>query len=374
MKSIIHVQHVLLSLQPGGLENGVVNLINRLDENGFRSSVCCLKRAGEFSARLPPDKVTIREMGWRGGNNIWLPLRLARHFRKTGTDIVHTRNAEAFYYGFLGAKLAGVPAVVHSEHGRTFTDRRLRFLVQRAFSRYTDAIFAVSEQLRKDLVAHVGIPHDRIQVLHNGVDLHRFGATQRDQVRHDLGIDADIILIGSVGRLVSVKNYPLLLRAIHRLDNPRLMLMLVGDGPERAALETLAENLKINEKVRFLGHRDDIPQLLGAMDVFVLPSINEGLSNTMLEAMASQVVTVASNVGGAAEIIQNNVNGMLFESENLDELCGKISKLLDDRALRDRLAAEGRSSVLRDFDIDGMVSRYEALYRSVFSATSGLRA
>jgi sugar transferase (PEP-CTERM/EpsH1 system associated) len=367
MKSAIHVQHVLLSLQPGGLENGVVNLVNRLDERDFHSSICCLKQAGEFAARLPRDRVAIKEMGWRGGNNLWLPFRLARHFRRTQTDIVHTRNAEAFYYGFLGAKLAGVPAVVHSEHGRSFTDRQLRFMVQRTFSRYTEAIFAVSQQLRTDLVTHIGIPVDRIQVLYNGVDLDRFGSLHRDPIRQQLGIDNDTIVIGSVGRLVAVKNYALLLRAIHRLGDSRLILMLVGDGPEREALESLAQGLGIKGRVRFLGHRDDVPGLLGAMDIFVLPSLSEGMSNTMLEAMASQVATVASNVGGAAEIIRDSSNGMLFESNNLDELCCRLGSLLEDDALRNRIATEGRRSVLSNFGIDGMVSRYEALYRSVLS-------
>ena len=171
----LRVLHVLLSLEPGGLENGVVNVINGLDPARFESSVCCLKHAGEFARRIADPAVRVHEMGWRGGNDLRMPLRLAKLFRASGADIVHTRNAESFFYGFAGAKLARVPALVHSEHGRTFTDRRARFAVQRLMTRYTDAVFAVSGQLKADLVRHVGIPESAIEVLHNGVDLGRFG-------------------------------------------------------------------------------------------------------------------------------------------------------------------------------------------------------
>ncbi len=210
------VAHVLLSLEPGGLENGVVNVVNRLDAGQFRSQVCCLKRAGEFAGRLQ-GPVGVHALGWHGGNDPKLLFRLAGLFRRLRPDIVHTRNAEAFFYGFLAAKLAGVPAIVHSEHGRTFDDRPLRFLAQRVLSRGAAAIFAVSEQLKRDLVTHVGIPASRIDVLYNGVDLGRFDASQRDRVRGELGIGANELVVGSVGRLVPVKNYPLLLRAVHRL-------------------------------------------------------------------------------------------------------------------------------------------------------------
>lgn len=362
------VAHVLLSLEPGGLENGVVNVVNRLDPARFRSQVCCLKRAGEFAQRLR-GPVEVHPLGWRGGNDPLLPLRLARLFHRIRPDIVHTRNAEAFFYGFLAAKIAGVRAVVHSEHGRTFDDRPLRFWAQRVFSRSTDAIFAVSEQLKRDLVTHVGIPAPRIDVLYNGVDLGRFDASQRDQVRAELGIPDGELIVGSVGRLVPVKNYPLLLRALHRLGANNVTLLLVGEGAERGALQEAARGLGMGARLRLLGHSETVPRLLSAMDVFVLPSVSEGMSNTLLEAMSCGVAVVASNVGGNPEIIKDGQSGLLFESCDEAALCELLRTLMADAALRRRLGAAGRQRVLEDFTMEAMISRYERLYHAIGGAS-----
>jgi sugar transferase (PEP-CTERM/EpsH1 system associated) len=364
----IHVQHVVLSLEPGGLENGVVNVVNRLDPGRFRSSVCCLKLAGEFAMRLKAGEVAVHALGWRGGIDLLLPLRLAALFRKTGTDIVHTRNPTAFFYGFLGAKIAAVRSIVHSEHGRTFDERRLRFWMQRVFSRHTDALFAVSAQLKRDLVAKVGIPACRIEVLYNGVDLGRYVPAQRDRLRGELGLEPGDFVIGSVGRLVTVKNYPLLLQAARGLENGNLAILLVGEGPERGTLEAMAREFGLGAHVRFLGHREDIAELLGAMDAFVLPSLSEGMSNTLLEAMASGVAVVASDVGGNPEIVSDGIDGLLFRSRDEAGLREKLQELLANPALRMRLGRAGRERVLRDFSIEAMISRYETLYQTVFSA------
>jgi len=373
MTKLIHIQHVVLSLQPGGLENGVVNVVNRLNPNRFRSSVCCLQQAGGFAARLSAVELAIHEMGKRGGIDFFLPLRLANLFRRTKPDIVHTRNADAFFYGFLGAKMAGVRSVIHSEHGRTFGERRLRYLVQREFSRYTDVVFSVSEQLKRDLVARIGIPANRIRVIYNGVDFDKFASTQRDQSRAQLGVRSDEFLVGSVGRLVRVKNFPLLLRAICAPGMNKVIVALVGDGPERKALEVLARSLEISERVRFLGHRDDVADLLAAMDVFVLPSISEGMSNTLLEAMAAGIPAVASDVGGTPEIVRDGIDGLLFESGNLTALRDKLQRVLADGALRMCFAEAGRIRVLRDFSMEAMITSYEKLYESVSTGQVGER-
>lgn len=363
MKKKIHIQHVLLSLEPGGLENGVVSVVNGLSADRFRSSICCLKHAGQFLARVSPS-IPVFEMGGQGGNDPWLPFRLARLFRETRPDVVHTRNAESFYYGFLGAKLAGIKCIVHSEHGRTFNDRAIRFVVQRWLSKHIQALFAVSEQLKHDLVKHVGIPEQRIRVLHNGVDLERFGAGDRAAVRHQLGLRQTDLAIGSVGRLVPVKNYSLLLTAVAALDRENLVAVLVGDGPARAGLEDLAKTLGIGHQVRFLGHRDDITSLLAAMDIFVLPSTHEGMSNTLLEAMASGVPSIASDVGGNPEIISHGHDGYLFSSGDAPELARLLQRLCHDVDLRRSLGETGRARIASNFSIQAMIARYEDLYET----------
>lgn len=377
----IRILHVLLSLEPGGLENGVVNIINRLDRKRFESSVCCLKRAGEFACRIDNPAVVIHEMDWSGGNDPRLALRLASLLRRTRPHIVHTRNAEPFFYGFAGAKLARTQALVHSEHGRKFDDRQARFVVQRWMSRHTDAIFAVSDQLKADLVQHIGLSASAIEVLHNGVDLSRFAVadgqyvhaagrdTERDALRRAWGVPDGALVVGSVGRLVAVKNFGLLLRAVASggLD---VHLVLAGEGPEREALTTLGASLGIASRLHLLGHSNNIDNVLRAFDVFVLPSLSEGMSNTLLEAMAAGVPAIASAVGGNGEIVRDGVDGKLFASDDLASLVACLTDLCHDDALRLRYAAAARDRVHSSFDIRYMINRYEQLYERVHARTA----
>ena len=367
----IRVLHVLLSLEPGGLENGVVNVINRLDPARFESSVCCLKRAGGFARRIEDPRVVVHEMDWLGGNDPRLALRLAALLRRTRPHVVHTRNAEPFFYGFVGAKLARVPALVHSEHGRAFDDRPSRFAVQRWMSRHTDAIFAVSGQLKADLVRHVGLPDAAIDVLHNGVDLSRFDAPERARaaLRGAWGVPDGTLVVGSVGRLAAVKNYGLLVRAVASsgLD---VHLVLAGEGPERASLAALADSLGIGARVHLLGHCDDVDRVLGALDLFVLPSFSEGMSNTLLEAMAAGLPPIASAVGGNGEIVRDGVDGRLFASDDEAGLQACLVALCRDDAQRSRLAAAARQRVRVTFDIRRMIERYEQLYERVHAGAA----
>lgn len=364
MQSKIHVQHVVLSLQPGGLENGVVNVVNHLDPMRFRSSVCCLRDVGTFAARIQSADVQIHNLSSSGGLDWSLPYRLARIFRSTSTDIVHTRNPEAYFFGFLGAKLAGTKAIIHSEHGRTFNDRAIRLHVQRWFSRYTDVILALSQQLKNDLVLHIGIPPSRVEVVYNGVDIE--GAKKIKRNGKHQGISAGKFTIGSVGRLVPVKNYQLLLRAVRRMEKEDVQVVLIGDGPERASLENLALELGIAKQTIFLGHCNDVFSQLASMDVFVLPSFSEGISNTMLEAMACGIPVIASNVGGNPEILKHSVEGLLFENNDESELTSNLLSMYGDPAAREKFALAGRARVERDFSMAAMISTYAQLYSRVY--------
>ena len=364
------IEHVLLSLHPGGLENGVVNVVNGIDRGRFQSSVCCLKEAGEFAARIQAPNVAVHAFGLQGGIDLSVVRRLARHFRSARPSIVHTRNAESFFYGCLAAQLARVPRLVHSEHGRTFSDWKIRFVAQRWMSRFADSIFAVSEQLKGDLVRHVGISPSNIDVLHNGVDLTRFAASvPSTAARQELGIGTADVVVGSVGRLAAVKNYGLLLRAAAATRLAGVHVVLVGDGPERSRLVALSERLGIDRRVHFLGHRDDVGRLLGVFDIFVLPSLSEGMSNTLLEAMAHGVAPVVSDVGGNTEIVRHGVTGQVFESGNEAMLAEQIRRLCADESERRRLGRAALARVSESFALDGMIKRYEDLYARVALGT-----
>lgn len=363
----IHVGHVLLSLRPGGLENGVVNVINGLDRREFRSSVCCLQSSGEFAQRITDERCRILEFGLRPGNHPRLVWRLARAFRMLRLDVVHTRNAESFFYGALAARLAGVPALVHSEHGRVFPEKWHRALAQRWLLRSASCAFAVSQQLAEQLVAQIGVRPGTFSVIYNGVDTRRF-AGRAPAERRNPGSE---IVIGSVGRLAAVKNYGLLLQAVARLPTDmRWRLVLIGDGPQRAELERTATGLGIGARVSFLGHREDVAAVLGDLDVFVLPSDSEGMSNTLLEAMAAGVAVIASDVGGNREVIEAGRSGLLFSRGDAQAAAQAIQQVVADPQLRARLAAAGLQRANTTFALRTMLSAYENLYRSVWRAKS----
>jgi glycosyltransferase involved in cell wall biosynthesis len=253
--------------------------------------------------------------------------------------------------------------VVHSEHGRRFDDRPLRLRVQRWMSRHTRAVMAVSAQLKADLVQHVGIPAAAIGVLYNGVDSTVALPGARLQARNGLGIDAHTIVIGSVGRMVAVKNYPLLLKAVAALGRRDVCLLMVGEGCERVSLKSLAAQLGVTAQVRFLGHRDDVRALLPGFDIFVLPSLSEGLSNTLLEAMAAGVACVASDVGGNPEIIRHGQDGLLFASGDAAALQARLALLCSDPSLRAGLAQAGSERIAATFSMAAMIAGYAALYQ-----------
>jgi sugar transferase (PEP-CTERM/EpsH1 system associated) len=359
----LHVCHIVLSLEPGGLENGVVNVVNGLDAAEFRSSVCCLRRRGEFAARIRAG-TPIATLDVQSGNDPGAVLRLARLLRASRVDIVHTRNVEPCFYGVPAAQLAGVAAVIHSEHGRTFPERRRRALAQRLLLRGVDRAFTVSADLRTRLARELHLDEGRFEVIRNGVDVRAFASLEsrehRDPAERPLRI-------GSVGRLARVKNYPLLMRAFARLPpEPRCRLVLVGEGPERAALERLALELGIANRCELTGHRDDVAEVLRSLDVFVLPSASEGMSNTLLEAMAAGLAVLASDVGGNREVIAPGRSGLLFGSQDLEGAVAQLRALLESRALRLSLGREAAARARAEFSIEAMLQRYEQLYREVW--------
>ena len=376
----IKILHILHSLQVGGLENGVVNLINNLDPERFEHVICCIHASGPMAERIVRP-VRIVELGKGGGSDYLLPFKLARIIAGARAHIIHTRNWGTFD-GIIGARLAGVKRVIHGEHGRDAADPSganiRRNMARRMFHPFVRKFVAVSTELKDWLVA-VGIPAEKVARIINGVDTERFypvPAGGKGALKAALGFRPDGFLVGSVGRLDPVKSQATLLRAFAAFSGScgaagaggrggAADLAIIGTGPEEQFLRQLADECGIGDRVAFLGERRDIPELMRAMDVFVLPSVAEGISNTILEAMASGLPVLASRVGGNGELVQEGETGLLFGPGEEGSLAASLREYLGNRDVVVLHGSRGRERAVQQFSLQRMVKDYESLYLSV---------
>lgn len=363
----IKILHVLHSFNMGGLENGVVNLINNSDSDVFSHELCCITRSGNAEKRLKRH-IDIYEMHKREGNDWRLIPRLVRLIKERRPDIVHTRNWGAVD-AILAAKLAGVSTVIHGEHGWNMDDPRgqnlKRRMVRKLLSGGVDRFVAVSEDIKNWMVNSVGIKGSKVVKILNGVDTDKFCPGNKQDARIKLGFLNDEVIIGTVGRLDPVKDQGLLLRAFARLNHGQknLRLVLVGDGPERKGLESLRDTLPCRDRIVFLGERHDIDNVLQILDIFVLPSRSEGISNTILEAMATGLPVIATAVGGNPELVQDGHTGLLIPPDNCDALANALNFYIEQYPHMILIhGSNARDRAVRDFSLDRMVKEYEVLY------------
>jgi sugar transferase (PEP-CTERM/EpsH1 system associated) len=357
------VVHVLHSFGTGGLEKGIATLARNASSN-FRHIILCLATSGESRVLLPPD-VEIHEMNKAAGNSILFLLRLSRKLRSLRPDVVHTRNWGGID-GIMAAKFAGIQSVIQGEHGWAMDDpeglNKRRLIARRYLSRWVQEFTCVSRHIERWLIDEVGIRRP-INQIYNGVDTTVFYPADGDlRIRKGLGISEKAFVLGVVSRLDPIKEHPTLLAAFEELRKHRsdARLLVVGDGPERRHLECLA-----GEGIHFLGNRIDVPEILRSLDVFVLPSLNEGISNTILEAMASGLPVAVTSVGGNKEIVEENVNGMLFRPRDVQALVSILTKYLVDVDVAKAHGRSGRSKACNLFGISKMINSYESIYRRV---------
>jgi sugar transferase (PEP-CTERM/EpsH1 system associated) len=361
--------HVVYRLQAGGMEYGVVKLVNGLDQRHVASSVCSTTPATDVKRLLRSD-VPLFECRRRAGNDPRIVAELVRVFRREKPDIVHTHAWGTLVEGLLAARLARVPHVIHGEHG-TMALRPLQVRIQRLVWPRTDRILAVSSRLADRMAAVTGFPRERITTIRNGVDASRFGGLSGAAARASLGLPQDALLIGTIGRLVPVKHHTSLIEAVALLrDRGRAVTALIaGDGPLRAELEASIDAKGLRDRVLLLGHRSDPELVLAALDIFVLPSLSEGLSNTILEAMATGLPVVATAVGGNDELVEHDVTGLLVPASDSPALAAALDRLLASERARAAMGAAALARARGAFSIDTMVENYARVYLESVAAS-----
>lgn len=360
------VLQVVLSLDPGGTERLVVEIVRRLQAR-MPMAVCCLDSPGAWADRVTALGVPLHALGRQPGFHPLLSRSLAGVARRTGATVLHCHHYSPFVYGRLASLVTPGTRAVYTEHGRLSdappsTKRRLANHVIMAGAR---ELYCVSHDLRAHLVRE-GVP-DRLQVIWNGIDPGEAPTPAgRAAARAALGCAADEVLVGAVARLDPVKDVPMLVEAVARAARvqPNLALAVVGDGPERAAIAAAVVRHGAGDRVRLLGHREDVRALLAGVDVFANSSTSEGISLTLLEAMAAERPIVATAVGGTPEVVVDRETGRLAPARDAAAFADALVETAADPARARARGEAGRRRLLAHFTIDEMVRRYEAIYRS----------
>jgi sugar transferase (PEP-CTERM/EpsH1 system associated) len=377
----LRVMHVLTSLGHGGTESVVLNLLRGLADQGFEQKICTTRG---YDAQFVRERHLEGQVESAGKSEVTFqfPLfRLARIMRAYRPHIVHTRNWGALE-AVPAAKLAGVPVIIHSEHGYEMDNLEGLPFRRRVFRRgayaMADAVFTVSKELRDYHTRQAWLGQDRMHVVYNGVDTNRFSARPeiRQQLRNDFGWTANSFVIGTVGRVVAIKDQKTLFAAAEVLAGAGIdvQVLLVGTGPELNNLRRdVAAMPNLGGRVHFVGASSQVNELLNVMDAFVLPSLNEGMSNTLLEAMATGLPVVATRVGGNPEILDNDRCGWLFTPRDVGGLAERLTKLAKNAAMRQALGAGARQRIAEAFDINLMIEKYRRLYLET-AALKGLVA
>jgi sugar transferase (PEP-CTERM/EpsH1 system associated) len=367
------VAHVVYSFRAGGLENVIVQLINNLPANRFRHVVIALTECSEeFAQRIEHKDVQLISLRKPPGQIFGMYPRLWRLFRELRPDVLHTCNLAPMEVTPV-AWAAGVRRRVHVEHGWVVADpdgsnKRYR-LMRRFYRPFVTQFVAVSRQLRDYLCGPIGVAPRRVALVANGVDTERFRPRDLEESKPEGWPFADgDWVVGTVGRLDPVKNQQLLVAACAQMvaqdeeAKLRLRLVIVGEGEERAALLRQIEESGMAGRSWLPGSRSDVAELLRAMNCFALPSIAEGTSCTLQEAMASGLPIVATSVGGNPDALKNGQCGQLVASDKVDELAQALSRCLRNENEVSDMAAAGRAEVLAHHSLSNMVDRYRQLF------------
>ena len=365
------VVHIIHRLAIGGLENGLVNLINHMRVDRYRHAIVCMTQSTDFRLRIKNTDVEVYELHKKPGHDFSLYFRLWGLLRRLRPAVVHTRNIGTLECQFI-ALLAGVHARVHGEHGRDMNDLhgrnatylRLRKVFRPLISRY----IAVSHDLAQWLRDQVQVPAARVVQIYNGVDEQRFrprASWLREVLPAGFAPPGSVVL-GTVGRMSGEKDQLTLVRAFRlaraRCPQSQLRLVLVGDGPLKAEIEREILEGQLEGQVWMPGARSDIAEILRALDIFVLPSLGEGISNTILEAMASGLAVIATRVGGNPELVVENETGVLVPAANPEAMAQAIMNCLTQPILMRQHGQAGRARIERQYSMDAMVRQYIAVY------------
>ena len=364
----INVLHILQNSNIGGVQRQLLSLLKAYDKDLMNPTVCCFKAKGEIGRQMEKSGIEV------------VDFRIERHYRfspgiirrlytlmkERNIHVVRAHKYSASLYGRIAAQLARVPVVITSVHGNYRKDLRFeRKIANKILSRVTDRIVAMSESIRTDIIKYDNTAPEKVLVIRNGVDTVLFSPlVTTGGLRQELALRTNETVIGFIGRLVPAKGLQHLIGAFEsvRAEIGQVKLLIVGSGQLMEPLKMMAHEKGLSNDIMFLGERTDIPQLLGVMDIFVMPSIAEGLPNALLEAMAAARPVIVTCAGGMGEIIQDGVNGLVVPVGDAASLSGGLRKLVMDRSFARALGAAARQCIENKYSIRATARAWEDLY------------
>jgi glycosyltransferase involved in cell wall biosynthesis len=373
MKRKIRLFYLIGTLDMGGAEGQLVELVTRLDRHRFAPVVCCLSSGGAYAEALAAAGIPVEVIGFRGFRIFRHPhkvaaqmFRLVRAMRRAQPDVVHGFLFWAYILGAFAAWMARVPVVLSSRRslGHFKANKPHYLALERLTNRMTDLVIANSEAVRQDAIREERLPAERVMVIHNGLDLDRHGAPPDEGLRRSLGLERQGPVVGVVANFIHYKGHQFFLDAWAAAVKkfPESVALLVGDGPLRQEFEARVHAMGLGPSVRFLGTHQDVPALVALMDLVVHPSLEEGFSNAILEAMAAGKPVVATAVGGNPEAVIHGKTGLLVPPGDSQALADAMLWLLAHPREAVRFGEAGRLRVAERFEISAMVRQYEAVY------------
>ncbi len=365
-KSKVNVLAVINPERTAGADMMLLDAVRRLNPERYQV-VLGLLTVNPDSQDLIPPKVSVVEFRMRQLNGIvWLRFffTLCWYLVKYHIDILHVNSYVPGNYARLAAWLMRVPVIIDHWHGFTRFNGKRRFIC-RFLNRFTDISLAVSQGVRQHLLQQLQMPPERVRVLHNGVDLERYRHHRdRNDIRAALGIPADAPVVGLVARLDHwAKGHGELFQALAQVHSRHpVRCLVIGGGRRQPEMEDMVRDLSLGQWVNFLGYRDDIPDLLAALDIFVLPSHSEGISRSLLEAMAMGLPVVVSEAGGSPEVVQHEVNGLLVPVKDSSALAGALLRLLENPGWAKQLGLAASRRVADHFSLARLGQELNEMY------------
>lgn len=370
------IAHVMHRMYLAGAEVLAAAIARRLKDQ-YRFVFLCLDEMGPLGMQLAEEGYDVIDLQRKPGIDWSVAKRIRRAQRRFGIDLYHAHQYTPFFYAAWSRRWRAKPYILFTEHGRHYPDYRRpkRVVVNRFLLRRHDRVNAVGHFVKQALVNHEGIAPGRIEVIYNGIDPQQFADARNEQtrsaIRTELGIGDEQVMVLQVARFHPVKDHATAIRAMALAvqEAPQAVLVLAGDGERMAEMQSLADELSLADHVRFLGVRQDIPQLMAGADIFLLSSLSEGISVTLLEAMGASLPIVATEVGGNSEVVIAGQSGLLAPRGDAQGLARHLVTLVNDSQMRQRMGQAGHAHLLDQFTQQQMHQGYVRIYREILSTS-----